>query len=123
MRRNSEIGEGKFGTIVGLLVMAAIGLALWNVIPVYFANYSFSDKMTELARVMRHNNPDEEIMRKLMQEARDLRIEEYVTPQNCKIDTGQYNRKITCEYERLVEVIPGYKHRFHFKNDVNQPVI
>ena len=123
MRRNGEIGEGKFGTIVGLLVMAAIGLALWNVIPVYFANYSFSDKMTELARAMKYSHPDDEIMRKLMLEARALRIEDYVTPQNCKIDTGEHNRKITCEYVRTVEVVPGYKHRFHFKNEVNQPVI
>jgi hypothetical protein len=123
MRRSNETGEGKFGTIVGLVVMAAVLLAGWNVIPVYYANYSFTDKMTELCRVARYNNPDEEIMRKLQREARDLKIEDYINTQTCKITTRDHDRKIVCEYSRTVDVVPGYKHTFHFKNEVAQPLL
>ena len=123
MRRRSEKGEGKFGTIVGLLVMAAVLFAGWNVIPVYYANYSLSDKMTELARVAKYQNPDEEIMRKLQREARDLKIEEFINTNTCKIATRDHSRKITCEYSRTVQVVPGYKHTFHFKNESEQPLL
>jgi hypothetical protein len=123
MRRSDEKGEGKFGTIVGLVVMAAVLLAGWNVVPVYFANYSFVDKMTELCRVQRYNNPDEEIMRKLQKEARDLKIEDYINTQTCKITTRDHDRRIVCEYSRTVDVVPGYKHTFHFKNEVAQPLL
>jgi hypothetical protein len=123
MRPDSERGEGKFGTIVGLLIMAAMAFAGWNVIPVYYADYSFSDKMIELARLQRYNNPDEEIMRKLMKEARELKIEAYVTPQSCQINTADHNRKIACKYDRTVEVLPGYKRKFTFEHLADQPLL
>jgi hypothetical protein len=123
MRRSNETGEGKFGTIVGLIVMAAALLAGWNVIPVYYANYSLADKMTELARLASYRNPDADLMKKLQNEARELGIEEYINTQTCQITTREHDRKIVCEYSRTVNVIPGYKHTFHFKNEVAQPLL
>jgi hypothetical protein len=123
MRPDDERGEGKFGTIVGLLIMAAIALAAWNVIPVYYADYSFADKMVEVARLQKYNNPDDEIMRKLMKEARELRIEAYVNNQSCQINTADHSRKITCKYERTVEVLPGYKRKFKFEHLADQPLL
>jgi hypothetical protein len=123
MRGHGESGEGKFGSIVGLVVLVAVLLAGWNVIPVYYANYNLEDKMTELCRSQTYKNPDEEIMRKLQTEARDLKIEEFINPQNCQIATRDHNRKITCEYSRTVEVLPGFKHTFHFKDEADQPLL
>src|SRR5688572_11450773 len=122
MRRSEERGEGKFGTIVGLLVMGAVVLAGWNVIPVYYANYAFHDKMLEFARLDR-NNKDEDIFKKMMVEARDLKIDEYINKQNCQIATHERSRKITCAYARTVNVIPGYKHTFRFQNEAEQPLL
>ena len=123
MQVRHERGEGKFGTIMGLVVVAAALLAGWNVIPVYYANYSLMDKMTELARLQKYNHPDEEIMRKLQIEARDLRIDEFINTNTCKVATREHSRRITCEYARTIEVVPGYKHTFHFKNEADQPVL
>lgn len=123
MRRHDETGEGKFGTIVGLVVIVAVLLAGWNVIPVYYANYNLEDKMTELCRLQKYNNPDEEIMRKLQIEARDLRIDEFINPQTCQVATRDHSRKITCEYSRTIEVLPGVKHTFHFKDESDQPLL
>ena len=122
MRRINERGEGKFGTIIGLLFMAAVVLAIWNVFPVYYANYTFHDKMLEFARLDR-NNKDDDIMRKMIVEARDLKIDQYINNQNCQIATHERSRKITCNYARTVTVVPGYKHTFRFQNEAEQPLL
>ena len=44
MRSNSERGEGKLGTIVGLLVFVGVLMAAWNVLPIFIADYTFGDK-------------------------------------------------------------------------------
>ena len=122
MQRSNESGEGKFGTIVGLLFMAAVVLAIWNVFPVYYANYTFNDKLLEFARLDR-NNKDDEIMRRMMVEARDLKIDQYINNQNCQISTHERSRKISCKYARTVTVVPGYKHTFRFQNEAEQPLL
>jgi hypothetical protein len=30
---------------------------------------------------------------------------------------------IVCEYDRTIEVLPGVKHKFHFKSEADQPLI
>ena len=50
MRSNSERGEGKLGTIIGLVVFAAVVLAAWNTLPLFIADYTFADKLHEYAR-------------------------------------------------------------------------
>jgi len=123
MTRHSERGEGRMGTIIGFLVFGAVCLASWNVIPVYIANYSFADKLNEFARAPRYRNPDEKIMSMIMKEASEQRIDVYMTPQNCKITTREHSRTIECDYEREVEVLPGWKHTFRFTPGADQPLL
>jgi hypothetical protein len=120
---NPERGEGRLGTIVMLALMAAIGLACWNIIPVYFANSSFGDKMVEMARRPRLRNGDDEIMRQLEKEARNLKIEDYINTRTCKIVTMDFRRKITCDYDRTVQVLPGIPYTFKFRNEADQPLM
>ena len=121
---NPERGEGRMSTIIMLAIMAAIGLSCWNIIPVYFANSSFSDKMVEMARRPRgYNNTDDEIMRQLEKEARNLKIEDYINTRTCKIQTMDFRRKINCDYDRTVQVLPGVKYTFKFRNEADQPLM
>jgi hypothetical protein len=122
MRRSNESGEGKFGTIVGFLVLGAVLMAGWNVIPVYYANYTFTDKLIEFARLDR-NNKDEDIMKKMQVEARDLKIDQYINTDTCRIVTQERSRRISCKYARTVTVVPGYKHTFRFENEAEQPLL
>ena len=69
MAGRSERGEGRLGTIVGLLLLAAVAYAIWNVGPVYYANYEFADKMIEIARTPKFRASDEKILDMLMKEA------------------------------------------------------
>ena len=54
MRAGHERGEGRMGTIVGLLLFVGVILAIWNLGPVFWADYNFRDKLNEIARVGRH---------------------------------------------------------------------
>ena len=48
MRRMSERGEGRLGTFIFFALLAAIGLAAWNVVPVYYDHYDFTDAVEEI---------------------------------------------------------------------------
>jgi hypothetical protein len=121
--REAERGEGRMGSIIGLIVFAAIALAAWNVIPVYVANYTFDDKLDEFARMNRYQHRDDRIMELVNREAAKQRIDVYLGRSGCKIMTRDTSRTIDCEYSREVEVLPGFKHVFKFHPSADQPLI
>ena len=122
MRAGNEKGEGRMGTLVGLLFFVAVVLAIWNLAPPFWADYNFKDKLNEFARVGRHKS-DDEILRMIMREVSDNHLEGYITGNTCKINTMETRRVIRCEYDRTVDILPGFKHTFHFKDEADQPVL
>jgi len=120
---DKERGEVRISSLILLVIVLAAGLGAWNVIPVYYANYSFSDTMVELARRPKYNNSDQEIMKGLEKRARELKIEDYINVQTCKIQTMDHRRKINCNYDRTEQVIPGWKRTFQFRNEADQPLL
>jgi hypothetical protein len=123
MRRMTESGEGRMGTIVGFVVLGAAALAAWNVIPVYYGNYSFQDRVVELARAPRYSHNDSRIMDLLVRYAEESKIEEYINNRTCSIKTMETRRIIVCEYDRPVKILPGWTHNFHFRNEADQPLL
>ena len=123
MPGSSESGEGKLGTIIGLLLLAGVIWAGVNVGQAFFANYAFGDKLIEIARTPRYRATDEKVMDVIMKEAAEQRLHTYLTRQGCQIDTQATFRKIRCEYDREVEILPGWKHVFRFKPSADQPLI
>ncbi|HEY7411882.1 MAG TPA: hypothetical protein VII13_14140 [Vicinamibacteria bacterium] len=118
-----QAGEGKFGTVVSLLFLAALVLAAWNVVPVYYNNYSFADRVVELARAPRYNHSDERIMDLLMRSAEEHHLEDFVNTRTCSVKTMETRRTIICAYDRPVQILPGVKHTFRFKNEADQPLL
>ena len=110
------------GTIVGLLLFVGVILAIWNLGPVFWADYNFKDKLNEIARVGRHRS-DDDVLRMIMREVSDNKLEGYVTARTCKITTLETRRTILCEYDRTVEILPGFRHTFHFKDLADQPLL
>ena len=75
MRRLSERGEGKVGTFILLAVVAAIGLAAWNVIPVYYDHYDFTDAVEEICRTPRYKARTNQVIKDmLLKEVRNRRL-------------------------------------------------
>jgi hypothetical protein len=123
MRSNGERGEGRLGTIMGLVVFGAVCLAAWNVVPIFVADYTFADKLHEYARLNRYINNDEKIMTMVMKEAANERIDVYLSREGCKVVTRENSRTINCKYQREVEILPGWKHTFGFTPSADQPLI
>ncbi len=124
MKMRNETGEGRLGSFISLALLLACAYAAWNVVPVYFDHYGFTDKVNEIARTPHYRAPsDERIMDMLMKEVRERRLGEYIRPQNFKISTVETSRQITIRYERTVEVLPGWKHTFKFTFTADQPLV
>jgi hypothetical protein len=122
MRVGHERGEGRIGTLIGLVFFVAVVLAIWNVGPVFWADYNFKDKLNEIARVGRHKS-DDDIARMIMHEVSDNKLEGFIGAQTCKIKTLETRRTIQCAYDRTVDILPGFRHTFHFKDDADQPLL
>ena len=123
LRSGNERGEGRLGSIIGLLILAGVVYAAWNLIPAFFNNYNFGDKVTELARAPKYSHPDDRIETELIKAAQENHLEQFIGPRTCKINTMEVRRVIVCEYDRTVEVLPGVKHKFHLKSEADQPLI
>lgn len=124
MGRMREKGEGKLGGIILLVVVLAVGLAAWNIVPVYFDHYDFVDKVNEICRTPKYKvRGDEGLMKMLMDEVRKRRLSQWIGPESFVITTTDHNRTIELYYERETEVLPGFKKNFKFSFTADQPLI
>jgi hypothetical protein len=124
MRPTSEKGEGKLGGLILLVVVAAVGLAAWNVAPAYFQFYDFKDKVNEICRTPKYKaKTDDRIMEMLMKEVRERRLTEWVGPESFTVSTTETSRQIRLYYEREIEVLPGLKKTLKFEFTSDQPLI
>jgi len=112
---SSQRGEGRMGTIIALALVAVFGMALWNVGPLYVADYTLADHMIQTARRPSHVN-DKEIRELLMEEVRDQRLRDHIKPTQFKVTKRDGSRKIELKYERTVEVLPGWERTFVFEH-------
>jgi len=121
--RSSERGEGKLSGFIWLAVFLAAAFAAWNVAPVYIDHYALKDKMTEVARAPRGTNPDEKLLDQLSRYVRENRLEAFLRRESFKISTLETGRRIAVDYERTVNVLPGWEKTFTFSEYVEQPLI
>ncbi len=123
--RRTQAGEGRLGSLIFLVLLVALGLAAWNVVPVYYDHYDFTDKVNEICRTPRYKarNGDEDIMRMLMDEVRQRKLADWIGPESFAITTTEHNRMIKLYYERDQEILPGWKKTFRFNFTADQPLI
>ena len=120
-RRTAQRGEGRLGGILSLAVFLAFCYAVWNVAPIYMANYNLGDKMVEVCRLHPSQANDERIRELLVRFVREQELTPYVPKEAFKIQTRDTARRITLEYEREGKVLPGWTRTFKFSHDVDQP--
>ena len=125
MRRTAERGEGKGGGLIALVLVAALGLAAWNVAPAYLDHYDFVDKVNEICRTPKYKarGGDESIMKMLTDEVRKRRLDQWIGPESFTISTIDTSRQIQLYYEREVEILPGWKKTLKFETLADQPLI
>lgn len=103
------------GTIIALALVAVVGMALWNVGPLYISDYTLADHMIQTARRPAHIK-DREILDLLMEEVGNQRLRDHIKPTQFKIDKRDGSRRIELKYERTVEVLPGWERKFVFEH-------
>ena len=128
MRRTSERGEGRMSAFIFFALLIAAGLAAWNLIPVYFAHYDFTDKVEEICRTPRYQlrrgqTEEKALQDMLMKEVQNRRLTEWISPKSFRISTTDRSRQIQLTYDREVEVLPGWKRTFHFDYLADQPLL
>jgi hypothetical protein len=124
MGRTSERGEGKLGTIIFFGLLVAIGMAAWNVIPVYYEHYDFTDVVEEVCRTPVYKARTPEIIKgMLMKEVQERRLGQWIGPENFQITKNARSRQITLRYERKAKVLPGWERVFRFEYTADQPLI
>ena len=122
MSRRSERGEGRFGTFVGLVLLASVLWMAWHVAPVFIKHYALKDKVSEIARTSKWRATDDALYDQLMNYVRDEDLDRYVNRGCFEIRTAETTRRIRLTYEREVEVLPGFKRVFKFDDEMESPL-
>jgi len=114
-------GAGKLGGIISLALLFAFGYAIWNVAPVYMADYTLGDKMIEVCRLHPAQANEDRIRDLLMMTVREQELSPYINKADFKIQARDNKRRITVDYQREAKVLPGWVRIFKFSHDVDQP--
>lgn len=70
----NERGEGRFGTMIGLLVLALTIYLGFKVIPVMVRGYEFRDFLEEQARFAALRRDDDDVREAVIRKARELEL-------------------------------------------------
>jgi hypothetical protein len=90
-----------------VIIVAGVVYAAWNLIPAFFSNYNFGDKVTELARAPKYSHPDDRIETELIKAAQENHLEQFIGPRTCKINTLEVPARDRLRVRPDVEVLPG----------------
>lgn len=123
MERRGERGEGRFGSIIGLLIVVAVGYCAWNAGPAYVANWELKDKMTETARLPRGTYSDDKILDVLDKYLREEQLSTYIGRSSFRISTRDSGRTISVSYERKIKFLPGVERSVRFEPSVEQTIL
>jgi hypothetical protein len=122
MERRNERGEGRLSGFLWLVFFAGVAYAGWNVGPIFFDNWVLKDAVTNICRQPR-NLTDEKVMDMLVKEVQERGMTDYIGRRNFRIQTFDTYRKVSLDYEREGQVLPGWRRIFRFDWTVEQPLI
>jgi hypothetical protein len=112
------------GTLIFFALLAAVGLAAWNVIPVIYDHYDFTDAVEEICRTPRYKARTNQVIKDmLLKEVRSRQLGDWITPDSFVVSTSDRNRQIQVKYDREVDILPGWKHLFKFEYLAEQPLL
>jgi hypothetical protein len=118
MRRRGERGEGQFGCIVGLLVLALVIFIAYKIIPVKVAAAELRQEVVDQARSAGSRNNDQ-IRGSIMYKAEQLKLP--LAEKDLNIERGQDRIKIVATYTVPVE-FPGYTWMWTQRHQAENPL-
>lgn len=118
-RRTAERGEGNLGCIVWVLLLAIGVLFAWKLIPVKMNSAELYDYMDELARFSAGHEAPEDIKKKLLGRADELRIP--LDKDHVMVERSGDRIRMSVDYTVPVE-FPGYTYNWHFHHELDRPI-
>lgn len=116
--RFGERGDGNFGCILWLLLLAVAGLVLWKTVPVKIANAELYDHMVELAKFS-GSWPEERLRKSILDKALELQLP--VTAKQIDVQKTRERVVMTCTYTVVLE-FPGYTYEWKVDHKVDRPI-
>jgi len=102
--KSTERGEGRFGSIVMLVIFILLALAAKAAGPIYWDNYQFEDRITTIAGSFPPNKEgDVRAMAAVKKAVSEAGLAAYLDPDTCTVtSSGGIGglRKVSCTYTR-----------------------
>ncbi len=117
--RESERGEGRFGTMVGLCVLLLAIYLGFKVIPVMVNAYSFRDFIEQEARFDALKKVDKEISARVLRKAQELELP--IGPQDIRMKRTTTHFDIAVKYTVPIET-PIYTYKWVFDEKSRAPL-
>ncbi|HKI05954.1 MAG TPA: hypothetical protein VKK31_28505 [Thermoanaerobaculia bacterium] len=119
MPRRSERGEGNLGCILWLLALGLAILIAVKAVPVKLQSTELYDYMDELAKFSAAQLPPEELKKRLLTRAGQLRVP--LQKENIIIERNGDRIYMEIDYTVPVE-FPGYTYQWHFRQKLDRPI-
>jgi len=117
--RWSERGEGRLGTIFGLVVLAVTVYLAFKVVPVMVNAYAFRDYIEQETRFAALRNKDEEVIKRVLRKAEELDLP--VTRKSITVNRSTSHFDIRVAYTIPIET-PVYTYNWVFKEENRAPL-
>lgn len=117
-RRSGQRGEGNFGCIVWLLVLAIAVLIGWKMIPVKIRTAELYDFIIELTKYSALS-PPEELEKRILWRAKELDLP--LEKEQIHVERIGDRIKLEAHYTVPVE-FPGYTYMWEFDHEVDRPI-
>lgn len=121
----TERGEGQIGSIVVLLVLIALAVVAINAGPIWWDNYQFEDKVTEIAGRFPPNKDGDVRAKQALKKAVELSgLLPYLDPETCTVTSaGGIGglRTVSCTYTREYKIFGSRKTKI-FDVSISRPM-
>ncbi|HEX7553178.1 MAG TPA: hypothetical protein VF378_06465 [Geothrix sp.] len=119
-------GEGKFGCLVSLLVVGALGAVAYKAVPVYYGNSELIDACGFIASGAT-SKPVETIEREVKDKAKELMVVEVLTQKGAirvtKTSNGEAGTcTITLHYKRVIDFYGVYQWTLVTDSTTSKPI-
>jgi 3-oxoacyl-(acyl-carrier-protein) synthase len=122
---SSERGEGQIGSIIMLGVFIALAIAATQMGPIYWDNYQFEDRLTNIAgRFPPNKESDARALAAIKEAIEDSGLTPYLDISACSVTSaGGIGglRTVSCTYTREYKLF-GSKKTKVFENSVSRPM-
>ena len=114
-----QAGEGRIGCIIWSLLLIAVMVVAWQMVPVKIKSSELYDYMLDEANFASQRSADS-IKKRILAKANDLELP--VGPKELTVTKERERIRMHAEYTVVVKFPLGFTYDWHFEPDVDRPI-